>query len=126
MTRIINQVDKNLRSPGGASVLRLRQHKTSLSEKLVVLSRLDDELIEMVEEEDLSREVEQANEITKRIGLCIMEIDEVLASSVSSSVGPLAPATEFPLVSSRPGYHCHHPDYWTCGGTSHQCRHGWP
>ena len=49
-----------------------------LSGKLDILSKLDDELIEMVTEDELDHEVEQADIIKERIGLCIMDIDEAL------------------------------------------------
>ena len=39
---------------------------------------MDDELIKMVAEEELDHEVEQADIIKERIGLCIMDIDQAL------------------------------------------------
>ena len=72
MTRIIGQASESLESGDTLSVPRLRQQKSLLSEKLYVLSKLDDELIEMVAEEELDHEVEQADIIKERIGLCIM------------------------------------------------------
>ena len=59
MTRIIGQAYE---SP------RLRQQKSLPSEKLDVISKLDDELIKMVAEEELDHEVEQADIIKERIG----------------------------------------------------------
>ena len=61
MTRIIGQAYESLESGDALSVPRLRQQKSLLSEKLDVLSKLDDELIEMVAKEELDHEVEQAD-----------------------------------------------------------------
>ena len=67
VTRIIGQASESLESGDTLSVPRLRQQKSLLSEKLYVLSKLDDELIKMVAEEELDHEVEQAD-IIKRKG----------------------------------------------------------
>ena len=63
----------------------VRQHvqnswtqKSLLSGKLDVLSKLDDELIEMVTEKELDYEIEQADIIKEKIGLCIMNIDQAI------------------------------------------------
>ncbi len=90
VTRIIAQVDDTLES---TDLSRLRQYKMSLSEKLEVLSKLDDELIEMVDEEELDNEVEQADIIRERIGLCVMSIDKALEYAIS-----LDPTHELPPV----------------------------
>lgn len=83
VTRIIGQVAENLESPDGPNLSRLRQHKISLSEKMEVLSKLDNELIEIVEEEELDNEVEQADMIRERMRLCIMDIDRTLQAEDS-------------------------------------------
>ena len=86
VTRIIGQAYERLESGDALSVQRLRQQKSLLSEKLDVLSKLDDELIEMVAEEELDHEVEQADIIKERIGLCIMDIDQALERASSHVV----------------------------------------
>ena len=78
ITRIIGQVYENLESRDGPNLPRLKQHKVSLSGKLEVLSKLDYELIELVGVEDLDSEVEQADVIREKIGLCIMDIDQAI------------------------------------------------
>lgn len=85
-TRIIGQVYENLESRDGINVPKLRQQKLLLSGKLDVLSKLDDELIEMVAEDELDSEVEQADIIKEKIGLCIMDIDRALEHAGSHKV----------------------------------------
>ena len=57
---------------------KLKQLKSSLSGKIEILTKLDDELIDLVAEDDLDKEVEEADAIRERIELTIMSIDEVL------------------------------------------------
>ena len=91
VTRIVGQVYESLESGDALSVPRLRQQKSLLSGKLDILSKLGDELIEMVTEDELDHEVEQADIIKERIGLCIMDIDEALERASSQVVtGPAA------------------------------------
>ena len=78
VTRIISQVYESLESGEALNLPRLRQQKLQLSGKLDVLSKLDDELIEMVAEDELDVEVEQADVIKEKIGLCFMDIDQAL------------------------------------------------
>ena len=88
VTRIIGQVYENLESRDGPNLPRLKQHKVSLSGKLEVLSKLDDELIELVSVEDLDSEVEQADVIREKIGLCIMDIDKAIDCLLYTSPSP--------------------------------------
>ena len=83
MTRIVGQVYESLESGDALSVPRLRQQKSLLSGKLDILSKLGDELIEMVTEDELDYEVEQADIIKERIGLCIMDIDDTSKAILS-------------------------------------------
>ena len=86
VTRIVGQVYESLESGDALSVPRLRQQKSLLSGKLDLLSKLDDELIEMVAEDELDHEVEQADVIKERIDLCIMDIDKALKRTSSHVV----------------------------------------
>ena len=65
----------------------------SLSEKLDVLSKQDDELADMVDEGELEDEVEQPDMIREKVGLCIMGIDVALerASSHAATSGSITP-----------------------------------
>ena len=86
VTRIVSQVYESLESGEALNLPRLRQQKSQLSGKLDVLSKLDDELIEMVAEDELDTEVEQADVIKEKIGLCIMDIDQALERASSHKV----------------------------------------
>ena len=81
VTRIVGQVNE---SRDTLSVPK--QQKSLLSGKLDVLSKLDDELIKMVAEDELDHEVEQADIIKETVGLCIMDIDETLERTSSHMV----------------------------------------
>ena len=78
MTRIIRQVYEQLESGEPLNLPRLRQQKTLLAEKLDTLSKFDGELIEMVNEDDLDGEVEQADVVREKTGTCIMDIEQAL------------------------------------------------
>ncbi len=61
-------------------MLKLRQLKQSLTNKLNVLAGLDDEVLELTEETELEGEVEQADLIRERIDFAILSLDDTLAS----------------------------------------------
>ena len=88
VTRIIGQVYENLESRDGPNLPRLKQYKVLLSGKLEVLSKLDDELIELVGVEDLDSEVEQADVIREKIRLCILDIDQAIERADSIGATP--------------------------------------
>ena len=66
VTRIVDQVYEVLRAEDGLSVPKLKQQKLTLSGKLDVLSKLDDELIELIHEEEMDEEVEQADKVREK------------------------------------------------------------
>ena len=68
VTRLTAKLDETLIS---GDARRLRQLKQSLTDKQHVLSKLDDELIELVNDEHLEEEVEAADLIRERIGLSL-------------------------------------------------------
>ena len=76
VTRLLGQVDETLES---ADARRLKQLKQSLIGKRDVLLTLDDELIELVNEEQLDTEVEQADLIKEKISFAVISIDDALA-----------------------------------------------
>lgn len=80
-TRSINQIDAAIESNDAR---RLRQLKQSLANKLTVLAKLDDEVIELMEEDDLEAEVEQADEVRERIDLAILTIEDALIAHQAS------------------------------------------
>lgn len=100
VTRIIGQVRENLEGEDVPNLTKLRQQKLSLSGKVDVLSRLDDELIEMVEEEELDYEIEQADVIQERIGMCIMDIDQALKRATEDDLPGTVPAVDAAAVTT--------------------------
>ena len=94
-TRILGQISDNLESTDGPNLTRLRQQNQSLSEKLVTLSELDKELIDLVEEEDLDQEVEKADTIREKMTLAIIEVDRVL-NEATAKVGQAPPSDSSP------------------------------
>ena len=80
VTRLLGQVDEMLAS---TDVCRLKQLKQSLIDKLSVLSKLDDELIELVEEDQLEAEVEQADLIKEKVEFAVISIEDVIGDLVA-------------------------------------------
>ena len=77
MTRLTAKLDETLIS---GDARQLRQLKQSLTDKQHVLSKLDDELIELVNDEHLEEEVEAADLIRERIGLSLDDELETLSA----------------------------------------------
>lgn len=74
-TRFINQVNGAVQSNDAH---QLRQLKQSLSDKLTVLTKLDNETIELVEVSEPEAEVEQADEVREKIGSAILTTEDAL------------------------------------------------
>ena len=75
VTRLINQMDEALLA---ADVGRLKQLRQSLKNKIDILSKLDEELLLSVEEEELDYEIEQADVVRERAELAIIGLEEAL------------------------------------------------
>ena len=58
----------------------MKQLKQSLTDKLHVLSTIDEELISLVSDEQLEEEVEQADLIQARISFALISLDDHLES----------------------------------------------
>ena len=108
VTRLTDKLDEILIS---GDARRLRQLKQSLTDKQHVLSKLDEELIELVNDEHLEEEVEAADLIRERIGLAIISLDDALESlstrrtpreASSPSRSPLASVKERRLHHDEP------------------------
>ena len=74
-----------------ADVGRLKQLRQSLKNKIDVLSKLDEELLLSVGEEELDYEIEQADVVKERAELAIIGLDEALTkiSKHSEKMFPL-------------------------------------
>ena len=81
-TRIIQQVDDVIVAGDSESAVeidtkRLLYLKFSLGEKLGILKKLDEEVLDFIEEEtDISWEIEQADEFKERIYVATIDIDK--------------------------------------------------
>ena len=81
-TRIIQQVDDVIAAGDSESSVkidtkRLLHLKFSLGEKLGILKKLDEEILDFIEEEtDISWEIEQADEFKERIYATTIDIDK--------------------------------------------------
>ena len=71
--RVVNQVDEIV--GGGPDLAKLAQLKLSLTEKLETLNRLDQEILELTEEDNISTEIEQADTFKDRIYTSLVKID---------------------------------------------------
>ena len=77
VTRLINQMsDVSL----SADIGRQKLLKQALVNKINVLSRLDEELLLTVAEEELDSEVEQADLVKERAELAVIELSEMIAN----------------------------------------------
>ena len=77
VTKTIKQVYDNLSRDRPNSPI-LRQQKASLAGTRDLLMKLDEELLELVDEGELEDEVEKADEIQEKIGLTVIDIDHAL------------------------------------------------
>ena len=101
VTRIIGQVKENLETVDGPNLAKLRQQKLSLSGKVGVLCKLDEELLDMIKEDELEHEVEQADVIQERISLCVIDIDQALkdaSDDANRSGSTVAPSVDVAAV----------------------------
>ena len=60
------------------NVVKLRQQWQSIMEKVQTLAKLDDEMLDLVEEEALETEIEEADIVREWLALCIIDIDEAI------------------------------------------------
>ena len=79
-TKIIERVNESLRLPEGPNIPKLTLYRSALSEKLELLMKLDSELIDLVADDELEHEVEQADQVRERINLAMLEIDDATAT----------------------------------------------
>ena len=85
VTRMIDQVQKMLSSEEGLNAAQLKQRKQALQAKTKLLNKLDEEIVEMVPEDELDEEVEQADLVRERIELAIIELNGALDGTGTKS-----------------------------------------
>ena len=74
-TRLLSHMEETIAS---ADLNRLKQFKQSLTSKVDILSKLDDELFKLVEEDQLDAEVVQADLIKEKMTLAVISIDDAM------------------------------------------------
>ena len=81
----------------GLNVAELLQYKLPLEEKLSTLTRLDGEILDLVAEEEVEDEIEQADVFKERIRLVMINIDDAVGTRIPVSTGghpiPTSPTT---------------------------------
>ena len=80
-TRFTGQIEDAVES---GDVRRLKQLKQSLTNKLTVLTKLDDKVLELTEDDDLDAEVKQADDVREKIDLAVLTIEDVLQAHIQS------------------------------------------
>ena len=83
VTRMITQSKEML---GSGEAAKLKQKKQTLQLKSELLLKLDAEIVEMVEEDGLDEEVEQADVVQERIELAIIDLDSALDRAMATKV----------------------------------------
>ena len=86
-TRTITQTYDNLKGEE-LNVPKLRQQETTLKEKMATLKELDAAILDLLEDDEVEDEIEQADTCKERIQLALYDIEAVLKREVSSLTSP--------------------------------------
>ena len=79
---------------GEATVAKLKQKRQALNGKAELLNKVDGEIAEVVEEDNLGDEIEQADEVHERIELAIIDLDAALEAFKIRPMTGTSPARE--------------------------------
>ena len=85
VTRTIDQVQEMLSSGESLNEAKLKQKKQALQSKTELLNKLDEEIAEIVPEDGLDEEVEQADAVRERIKLAIIDLNGALDGTGTKS-----------------------------------------
>ena len=96
--RMITKVEELLSRPETPDPLTLKQLGMSLREKLEVIKTLDGEILELVEEDDLADEIDQADLYKENIYSTLIKMDGVIAVAEK----PMSAAKEIATPSTPP------------------------
>ena len=93
-TRIISQIYETTESKDEVEVIvtKLRQCKLALQEKLEIIKQLDDEILQLVDDEEVENEIEQADTFKER-GQRAM-IDSSRALKTREGMVTITPSTQ--------------------------------
>ena len=106
-TRVISQADEAIRSglePGasGFNMAALKQYKLTLQEKLEILTRLDEEILEAVEEEEVEEEIGHADVFKEKVRMAVFNIDTVIPHTHTPALHHEGSATPSPTAEHEP------------------------
>ena len=97
-TRMIGNAEDLLKT-AGSDILRLTQSSRSLKEKLDVLTTLDNEIVNLVDEGAVADEIEQADTFKEGIYSTMVKIEKYCAPPTDS---PAPPRSSSPAVDHTP------------------------
>ena len=83
-TRMLAQATELMSTDGGLQPAKLKQKREALAAKAELLNKLDAEVVEAIDEDDLEEEIEAADTIRDRIELTIIELDGALDAATAS------------------------------------------
>ena len=106
-TRVISQADEAIRSgpePGasGFNMAALKQYKLTLQEKLEILTRLDEEILEAVEEGEVEEEIGHADVFKEKVRMAVFNIDTVIPHTHTPALHREGSATPSPTAEHEP------------------------
>ena len=85
VTRMITQSKEMLDSGEELSAAKLKQKRQALEQKLELLLKLDAEIVEIIDEDVLDEEIEQADIVREKIELAIVDLDSALDAAAATS-----------------------------------------
>ena len=118
-TRLCNSVYENIKAEV-VNVAKLRQQRQSITEKVQTLAKLDGEMLDLVEEEALETEIEQADIVRERLTLCIIDIDEAIGVAEARGSPTVTLLGPRPWDSQASCGHTHYRDHTSCHH-NHNC-----
>lgn len=83
VTRTIAQTQDLLGSEDGIEPTKLKQKCEALAAKAELLNKLDADIVEAVDEDELDEEIDSADTVRERIELAIIELDSALAAAAT-------------------------------------------
>ena len=83
VTRMIAQTQDLLGSEDGIEPTKLKQKREALAAKAELLNKLDADIVEAVDEDELDEEIDSADTVRERIELAIIELDSALAAAAT-------------------------------------------
>ena len=103
-TKSIKRVDELL-PHDPPDIDELMQIKLKLTEKLDVLNRLDSEILDIVNEEDVAGEIEQADEFKEGIHSVLIKIERIMSRHTAAAAAAVSTAAHVDPATTTVGAH---------------------